>query len=45
MTERRLAEMQALGGATEVQSLGQSDDVAKMAQLHPGGEAYPSQLA
>jgi len=39
MAERRLAEMQPLGGAAEVQRLGQRDDVAKVAQLHPGGEA------
>ena len=40
MAERRLTQIQALGGPAEVQRLGQCDDVAKMTQLHPGGEAY-----
>ena len=40
MAERRLTQIQPLGGAAEVQRLGQRDDVAKVTQLHPGGEAY-----
>ena len=40
MAERRLAQIQPLGSAAEVQRLGQRDDVAKMTQLHTGGEAY-----
>jgi hypothetical protein len=43
--ERRLAEMQTLGGAAEVQRLGQHDDVPKVTQLHPGGEAYGTGLS
>jgi len=40
MAERRLTEMQPIGGAAEVERLGQRDDVAKVSQLHPDGEAY-----
>ena len=40
MAQRRLAQIQPLGGAAEVQRLGQRDDVAKVAQFHAGGEAY-----
>ena len=36
MAERRLAEMQPLGGAAEVQGFCQRDDVAKVSQLHCG---------
>ena len=35
MAEGRLTEIEPLGGAAEVQRLGQSNDVAKVAQLHP----------
>ena len=40
MAERRLAEVQPLRSTAKMQRLGQRDDVAKMTQLHPGGEAY-----
>jgi hypothetical protein len=37
--------VQPLGGAAEVQRLGQRDDVAKVAQFHPGAEAYRTRAA
>ncbi|HEU4691746.1 MAG TPA: hypothetical protein VFS23_25455 [Vicinamibacterales bacterium] len=40
MAERRLAEIQPLGGTAEVQCLGQRHDVAKMPQLHLASESY-----
>src|SRR5262245_26888704 len=45
MAERWLTEMQLLGGAAEVQRFAERDNVAKVTQLHPSGEAYSSPAA